>query len=258
MRKTIAILLTVSLLVLMLCACGGRSSQPVSMDGESYEILDTGDKNEAAGEKGQSADKKEKKDKDSKDGEKTKESAPVTSAPASAGPTATPRSAESAKPDAGQKSTAPAGIVDGVKYNKVDLGMSYDEVKDIMGSAGTQISTSDISGMSMATYQWLTADETGTCAIAFKNGKVSTKMQMNVARTDPVATKAKFDKVKEGMTYKEVREIFGAEGVVTYMDADEDFGYEYVEYMWNGPDDSFAQVVFDKGKVSLSSENGLV
>ena len=59
------------------------------------------------------------------------------------------------------------------------------------------------------------------------------------------------------MTYKEVREIFGAEGVVTYMDADEDFGYEYVEYMWNGPDDSFAQVVFDGGKVSLSSENGL-
>ena len=144
-----------------------------------------------------------------------------------------------------------------MKYNKVNLGMSYDEVKDIMGSAGTQISTSDIGGMSMATYQWLTADETGTCAVAFKNGKVSTKMQMNVARTDPVATKAKFDKVKEGMTYKEVREIFGAEGVVTYMDADEDFGYEYVEYMWNGPDDSFAQVVFDGGKVSLSSENGL-
>ncbi len=257
MRKIIAILLTVSLLVLMLCACGGRSSQPVSTDGESYEILDTGDKNEAAGEKGQSADKKEKKDKGSEDGEKTKESAPATSASASAKPTATPKTAESARPDAGQKSTAPAGVVDGVKYNKVDLGMSYDEVKDIMGSAGTQISASDISGMSLATYQWLTADETGTCAIAFKNGKVSTKMQMNVARTDPVATKAKFDKVKNGMTYKEVREIFGADGVVTYMDADEDFGYEYVEYMWNGPDDSFAQVVFDKGKVSLSSENGL-
>ena len=218
MRKIIAILLTVSLLVLMLCACGGRSSH--------------------------------------KDGE-TKEPAASASATASAKPTATPKSAESAKPDAGQKSTAPAGIVDGVKYNKVDLGMSYDEVKDIMGSAGTQISTSDIGGMSMATYQWLTADETGTCAVAFKNGKVSTKMQMNVARTDPVATKAKFDKVKEGMTYKEVREIFGAEGVVTYMDADEDFGYEYVEYMWNGPDDSFAQVVFDGGKVSLSSEKGL-
>ena len=182
--------------------------------------------------------------KNSKDGE-TKEPAASASATASAKPTATPKSAESAKPDAGQKSTAPAGIVDGVKYNKVDLGMSYDEVKDIMGSAGTQISTSDIGGMSMATYQWLTADETGTCAVAFKNGKVSTKMQMNVARTDPVATKAKFDKVKEGMTYKEVREIFGAEGVVTYMDADEDFGYEYVEYMWNGPDDSFAQVQYD-------------
>ncbi len=187
MRKIIPIL-TVSMLVLMLCACGGRSSQPVSTDGESYEILDTGEKTESAGEKGQSADKKEKKDKDSKDGE-TKEPAASASATASAKPTATPKSAESAKPDAGQKSTAPAGIVDGVKYNKVDLGMSYDEVKDIMGSAGTQISTSDIGGMSMATYQWLTADETGTCAVAFKNGKVSTKMQMNVARTDPVATK---------------------------------------------------------------------
>lgn len=257
MRKIITILLTVSLLVLMLCACGGRSSVPVSTDGESYEILDTGDKDAAAGEKGQSGDKKEKNDKGSRDGETTKESAPVASAPPSAGPTAAPGSAESAKPGSGQKSTAPAGVVDGVKYNQVDLGMSYDEVKDIMGSAGAQISSSDIGGMSMATYQWLTADETGTCAVAFKNGKVSTKMQMNVARTDPVATKAKFDKVKEGMTYKEVREIFGAEGVVTYMDADEDFGYEYVEYLWNGPEDSFAQVVFDRGKVSLSSQNGL-
>lgn len=249
MRKIITILLTVSLLVLMLCACGGRSSEPVSTDGESYEILDAGDKNETAGEKGKPAAGKEKKDGSAGDAE-TKE-------PASAGTTAAPKSAESAKPASGQKSTAPAGVVDGVKYSKVDLGMSYDEVKDIMGSTGTQISTSDINGMSLATYQWLTADETGTCAVAFKNGRVSTKMQMNVARTEPVATRAKFDKVKNGMTYEEVKEIFGADGVVTYMDADEDFGYEYVEYMWNGPDDSFAQVVFDSGKVSLSSENGL-
>ena len=78
MRKTIAILLTVSLLALMLCACGGRSSQPVSMDGESYEILDTGEKNEAAGEKGQSADKKEKISKKADDlaGKLSKSTAP--------------------------------------------------------------------------------------------------------------------------------------------------------------------------------------
>lgn len=254
MRKIIAILLTAVLLVLVLCACGGRTAEPVSMDGESYEILDTGAGEESSGDAGQSGEKKsEKKDDKKTDGEnseKPKESAAAASAPvASAKP--------SSKSASDEKSTAPAGVVDGVKYSKVDLGMSYDEVKNIMGSAGDQISSSDINGNSMASYQWLNADETGTYAVAFKNGKVCTKMQMNVARTDPVATKAKFGKVQNGMTYKEVKEIFGAEGVVTYMDADEDFGYEYVEYMWNGPDDSFAQVVFDNGKVSLSSENGL-
>ena len=106
MRKTIAILLTVSLLVLMLCACGGRSSQPVSMDGESYEILDTGEKNEAAGEKGQSADKKEKKDKDSKDGE-TKEPAASASATASAKPTATPNPRSPRNPTPGRNPPLP-------------------------------------------------------------------------------------------------------------------------------------------------------
>ena len=252
MRKIIAILLTAVLLVLALCACGGRTAEPVSMDGESYEILDTGAGEESSGDAGQSGEKKsEKKDDKKTDGENSEKPKESAAAASSSAPAA------SSKPASNEKSTAPAGVVDGVKYSKVDLGMSYDEVKNIMGSAGDQISSSDINGNSMATYQWLNADETGTCAVAFKNGKVCTKMQMNVARTDPVATKAKFGKVQNGMTYKEVKEIFGAEGVVTYMDADEDFGYEYVEYMWNGPDDAFDQVVFDNGKVSLSSENGL-
>ena len=61
MRKIIAILLTAVLLMLALCACGGRSTEPVSMDGESYEILDTGAGEESSGDAGQSGEKKSEK-----------------------------------------------------------------------------------------------------------------------------------------------------------------------------------------------------
>lgn len=242
MRKILPVLLSLCLLVLTLCACGSKTTAGSVFDGDSYEILDTG--------AGEETGSKEAGSKETEKQEKAKEepAAETSSAPEAA--TATP------KQDA-QKSSAPDGVVDGAKYNKVDLGMTYDEVKAIMGSAGEQVSSSEFNGYSMATYQWLNADETGTAAIAFKNGKVATKMQMNVAKTDPIATKAMFDKVKTGMTYKEVRDIFGVDGVVTYMDSDEDFGYEYMEYMWNGPNDSFAQIVFDGGKVSLTNQSGL-
>lgn len=234
MKNRVWILLLAAGMLLALCACGSKTGG--TAEGESYEILDTGVGGESS----------------SQTAEKGKQKKPDETAPA--GESAT---AASAAPASSDVSSAPDGYVDVVKYNKVVLGMPYEDVKTVMGSGGEKVSSTELNGDAMTTYQWQTQDDTGTVAVTFKNGKVCSKMGMNVGKTEPVATREKADKIRTGMTYEEVKAIFGVDGVITYMDADEDFGYEYMEYMWNGAGDTLVQVIFSDGKVSLVTDSGL-
>lgn len=250
MKRTLLTLLLIAAMLLVLTACGGQNTADDSTAaGESYEVLDTG----SGEESGKTTEKKsDKKDKEQKETEQETEKTAET---------ATPQESSAAK-----QSTAPAaggatgekdGTVSASKYNAIQLGMTYDEVKNIMGGDGEKVSTSELEGNQYETYQWLTSDGSGNAAIALKNGKVTTKMQMNVSWTDPVATKAIYEKIKEGMTYEEVKKLLGCDGAVTYMDADEEYGYQYTEYMWSGENSTFIQIVFENNKVVMMNQSGL-
>lgn len=64
------------------------------------------------------------------------------------------------------------------EFNKIETGMSYDEVKEIIGSDGELLSTSSFNNYSISIYIWYGKGSIGANAnVTFTNGKVSGKAQ---------------------------------------------------------------------------------
>ena len=62
------------------------------------------------------------------------------------------------------------------EYDQIKEGMTYDEVVAIVGGPGEESSTSDIGGMSSASYTWK-GGVTDFCLVTFIDGKMSSKTQ---------------------------------------------------------------------------------
>lgn len=54
-------------------------------------------------------------------------------------------------------------------YGQLKTGMTYDEVKEIIGSDGTLMTETDIGGVKSSMYMWRAEDGIGTASIMFQN-----------------------------------------------------------------------------------------
>ncbi|MBI5232536.1 MAG: DUF3862 domain-containing protein [Coriobacteriales bacterium] len=63
------------------------------------------------------------------------------------------------------------------KYDKIENGMSYDEVVEIMGSKGEELSSSEFGGVKVAVFLWYGSDRTSNMMITFQDDKVMSKAQ---------------------------------------------------------------------------------
>lgn len=67
------------------------------------------------------------------------------------------------------------------EYNKIQSGMTYDEVKEIIGSGGELTSTVSANGYTVSIYSWYGNKTTGANAnVTFENGKVIGKAQVGL------------------------------------------------------------------------------
>lgn len=66
------------------------------------------------------------------------------------------------------------------KYNRVETGMTYDEVVAIMGGDGELSSDTEIAGVSSKLYMWDGENIASNCSITFSDGKVSSKSQFGL------------------------------------------------------------------------------
>ena len=73
----------------------------------------------------------------------------------------------------------PASDINLEKYNQIENGMAYEEVKNIIGSDGTSISAASFGDTTSEIYQW-TDGKFGNATISFVNGKVSSKSQFGL------------------------------------------------------------------------------
>lgn len=66
------------------------------------------------------------------------------------------------------------------KYNKIQAGMSYEEVKTIMGKEGSLDSSSDLAGIKSEMYTWKAKDGFSSAVVMFQNGSVVSTSQFGL------------------------------------------------------------------------------
>lgn len=67
------------------------------------------------------------------------------------------------------------------EYNKIDTGMKYEEVVEIVGSSGESMSKSETNGIVIEMFTWYGNGIAGSNAnVTFKNGEVMAKAQVGL------------------------------------------------------------------------------
>ena len=67
------------------------------------------------------------------------------------------------------------------KFNKIQTGMTYQQVVDIIGEDGTVLSESEIANIKTTIYSWYGEGSIGANAnVTFQNGKVTSKAQFGL------------------------------------------------------------------------------
>ena len=84
-----------------------------------------------------------------------------------------PRTSDNEQQTEGQATVTKA------KYDGIQAGMSYDQVREIMGEPGEEISRSDIAGYSAVMYIWKNSNGSNMNA-TFQNGKLINKAQFGL------------------------------------------------------------------------------
>ena len=145
------------------------------------------------------------------------------------------------------------------KYRQLKDGMTYPEAVAILGSEGKSLQDSSGAGVRTETYQW-TGDNFETIILTFQNGKLNSRTQVGLKSSSDESgksnvTKEQYERLKDGMSYKEVIAILGTEG-------DEQFksniaGFAFATYQWKGSGFSSIIVTFQNDKLQSKSQVGL-
>lgn len=79
-----------------------------------------------------------------------------------------------------QSSTTNSTLITKEKYDQIQTGMSYDQVVQLIGSNGQNISESEINGTHYSTYSWTAEDGVSSANISFRDNVVISKSQMDL------------------------------------------------------------------------------
>ena len=66
------------------------------------------------------------------------------------------------------------------KFNKIENGMTYDQVKEIIGCDGTVNSETEVSNIKMTIYSWYGKDNISNANVTVQNGKIISKAQIGL------------------------------------------------------------------------------
>lgn len=154
------------------------------------------------------------------------------------------------------------GVLTEEKFNQIQNGMTYDEVKNIIGSEGTVMSESGEEGTQFHTamYDWETDGLFSSANFTFQGGKLINKAQMGVTETSDVSINIdEFNQIKNGMTYDEVVNIIGGEGNMISETGENGSEFYTVMYEYKGEGDfgANANFMFQGGKLQNKAQFGL-
>ena len=145
--------------------------------------------------------------------------------------------------------SSPGSRVNLENFNKIKPGMTYDQVRDILGE-GIPQST----GQQQSVYDWL-GEGNKRITVVFSHGSAATILQQGLEQTAGIVDPSKvtfenFNKIKPGMTYEEVKVILG-EGLP------QSIGSLQSVYDWPGEGNKRITVVFSRGVAATILQQGL-
>ena len=158
--------------------------------------------------------------------------------------------AESASGTADAKEkTAAEGEPTAARYLALKQDMSYEEVKKIFGAEGK-------AGAAKGSYTWSDADGMKLVTVAFDNDKLIAVSQIGVIENkDAKVTLEAYNKLNPELSYAEVKEILGSEGVP--VSTSFIAGQTIANYSWRNADGSGCALTFANDKLSSMTSTGL-
>lgn len=158
--------------------------------------------------------------------------------------------AESASGTADAKEkTAAEGEPTAARYLALKQDMSYEEVKKIFGAEGK-------AGAAKGSYTWSDADGMKLVTVAFDNDKLIAVSQIGVIENkDAKVTLEAYNKLNPELSYAEVKEILGSEGVP--VSTSFIAGQTIANYSWSNADGSGCALTFANDKLSSMTSTGL-
>ncbi|MBD7913138.1 DUF3862 domain-containing protein [Clostridium cibarium] len=134
-------------------------------------------------------------------------------------------------------------------FLKIQMGQKYEDVVNLIGE-GTEKSSSEISGVKTTLYSW-DGNAGSNLNVTVQNGIVVGKAQIRLKSVDAGITLEKFNKINNGMTYEQVKEILG-EGQIMSQDKIKD--NESIMYEYVNSDGSNANFTFIKNSLTLKTQ----
>lgn len=142
------------------------------------------------------------------------------------------------------------------KYKQITIGMKYDDAVKILGSAGTENSSSGSGSTKFSSFGWK-GPNNSTLTLALIGDAVSSKSQFNLQTTKDVPkadlSLAKYEQIQTGMTYEEAVKIIGSEGAMnldSYSATNKTSSYK-----WEG--NGRMSISLKDGKISSKSQGNL-
>lgn len=173
-----------------------------------------------------------------------------------AAPTPVSDSKSDSKPDDKPDSSGSGLTMD--NYEKIKSGMSYDDVADLLGSKGNETSSSTIGKSESKSYKW-EGEKYVRIYVNFRDDKMTSKSQTGLKSSakggDADISKAKYEKIENGMSVEEVEEIIGSKGEETSSSSIGKSSYK--AFRWKGEKFSFISVRFKDDKVNSKSQYGM-
>lgn len=143
--------------------------------------------------------------------------------------------------------------------NPIDListGMTYEEVVKAFGVEGGKMSETTVSGSTITVWSWDYTDGSGYITVTTQDGIVTAKNDVRVNTTTSDITLELFNQIQVGMTYEEVKELIGSDGIL--MTDTNIGGIQSTMYMWKAADGiGSASIMFQNGAVVSGSQTGL-
>lgn len=138
------------------------------------------------------------------------------------------------------------------KFMQIGMGMTYDQVKKILGS-GTEEASSGNGDAKTITYTWKN-DDTSNIFVELQGGKVVNKSQAMLKNMNAKVTLDEYNKINMGMDYKQVNSIIGDGELASETNL---IGDKNEMYEWINEDGSNMNITFQDGKVDTKTQTEL-